>query len=764
MKLLNISIPERMLPDDISTITGASWEVATYPDFNISNYILGSVYNSKTQKVSLNINIDEKKLVNKTIYFRFKLYINNKPQEWSRHIEHQVSGINLPSKSALIMTPEVTVKSFIPEMLPPYGSLEDFGRLDFTFSPFQDVSGMTEFHKAYVTLKASSGEVMKEVVYEASQNRTPENSFLLVNYKDLDDNNVYSLSVTYEGKNNIKSPTKNYLLETYLSDGYLTGKLISVPKKGAKCYAKIDIKSVSPKKSRLRLIDKNDVVVTEGPWMVSTVPEVTIPLDVTSVDGYKMVAELELMDGTITPATTVGMFLIKDNVIRPINPDATYKDEYSYFANVDEGGITILYAEQTMDGKIPVIKYRDRTINGVKSKAAHLILKDYDAIDGYIETDDLTDEEENYEFPLDINVGSEDVFNGIANVTINNLYNGGFVVTSVTRVASQLGYKRLNFMIFDTYGRYQGSTYLDNVGGLGRNGSIFVNKKDEIYFIPDTEYDSDHELKNLSLYKLSLNGYLISKVKDLPFNSKEHVSMSPTANPNNFIILNGSSNRYVVDGKYTWRRDNKDIFLVETETNVISNLGIDTSILPNELYNIHASVRKDGKIIIFNCSPSGSEIANQNSYILDLEEKTIVKKDNDIPDDMIYRNTVRLASGEFLRTSSDVNKRHRMYRYVGDNLEDIVPPVEDVKDKQIVIQANDIKTIDNMSSYELIEIEGTSMEDTGKLISVDPSLPGEFYYDTLIISNDVTLTKRHQDRYDNIIVINSSKVTVEDPN
>ncbi len=180
------------------------------------------------------------------------------------------------------------------------------------------------------------------------------------------------------------------------------------------------------------------------------------------------------------------------------------------------------------------------------------------------------------------------------------------------------------------------------------------------------------------------------------------------------------------------------------------------------MYNVQAYLRKDGKVILFNSSKSGTTIDDQNTAIIDLSAKTVNLLNNDLPDNMIYRSTVVMNNGEFIRVVSNSNHTHSVYRYVGNSLNTVNAPIIENRTADFVVPAGETRTLDHLGIYSKIVIEGSDMDDTGTLISTDKGLPGEFYYNTLIIASDVVLNSSEYNGYENVIIINDSNVQFMD--
>lgn len=740
MKLLEIPIPDSIKPGNYGELYSTSVEVAIYPDFSIANYIIGKSTDNTNNKQIITIAIDDAKLVNKVIFYRIKFHFPDTTTDWTLPQEFVLEDMNLPSASSLIERPMVH-DELVYTNLPVSGVT---GVLKFTSSEFKDFSKSSVHYETRWLLKDDSDGVIKEKVARSIEEGFYE---FEIDVASLSDKELYRLEVVYVGDNTVVSPVANYTVETYVKDGYIQANFFEAPKAGKLLYADLDPQTTEFKSANLHLLDQNNDLVVENLNQETVTPKIMIPNSATVGGTYKLMASLNLLDDTTTDQELVKLSVITANTLIEINPEATYLDKYSYMGEIIDYGLIEARSVQLDDGLILYPNAKDKTIDLYEIVNEKLVR---------VKTVYILPEYENIG---NISFAVYKMFNGkiLMNYAANNKDVDGH-----HSVYSIFDYNPLTKELLMN-DRFVHGTYTNSatVGSTANTGSMCIVPGDDMYLIPPRLIDTGAEVP-LRLFKFSNGGFSVSDLGALPFTALRNVSMAPTSDPTKFIVFNGSINKFIVDGKIVWRRENDKVYEYDSTLGTFRDLEIDMSVIPDEMHTVQAFLRKDGKIICFNCSKTGTETDKQNTFLIDLENKSVTMMNNDLPDNLIYRSTIALNNGEFVRISSSTEFTHRAYRYVGDSLETVVEPIVGDASIDLVVPANTVMATDNLSRYRTITIEGTSMEDTGTLLSTDPLWPGEFYYDTLLVVSDVELGPDVQGKYSRIIVLNEPQLTITD--
>ena len=741
MKMLTIPIHVEDTPSDINTVVATSWELAIYPDFKVENYIIGRMLESIVNRVELNMAIDENKLVNKNIYYRCKYhYADRKPTEWTKFKVFTLTGEVLPNITSVIEMPKA-------ESWVEYADIDNIltGTFHIKTSAFRDYSGNSTHHKTLCTVTNTIGSVLyTEEAIKTSALEVGNLYMFSIPVSTFEDQDMYTINITYVGSNGIHSGVLNHKYESYLVEDavnhvsdYVTGNKITNVVSGRAAYFKIAPKTMQLQSINMHLKDaETDTIVTENLNQETIYPKLNIPTYVDTGKVYDIMTSLNLKDGGTTVPVKLISMTIADNDLRVIDVNATYKDQYSYMGSVTNPGLSTQSTEQLDDGHILIANTSTKSIDMYA-----------------IVNEELVFVKQAIKLPAYENVA-------MVNVNIIKMYNGKILVNYNADNKALLGQK----LVFNLYDYNAGNltftlanqVKVNNFGdSTSYSSSLFAAPNGDVYFIPAISY-TGNERTLLKMHKLDANTFQTSVVGSLPFDAIRHVSIVPTASKTKFLVLNGSENEFIVDGKTSWKRENNSVFEFDTGTHLYNDLSIDMSVLPQAMYNVQSYLRKDGKILIFNSSRSGTTVDDQNTALIDLDTKTVTLLNNDLPDNMIYRSTVVLNNGEFIRIVSNPEATHSVYRYVGDSLNTVVTPIVENRNADLIVPAGQTVEIDNMSNYGKIVIQGTSMENTGKLVSTDKGLPGEFYYNTLIISDDVVLDSSEYNHYERIIVINSA--------
>ncbi len=748
MKMLTIELLESELPANISDVVATSWEIAVYPNFKVENYIIGRMLESTVNRTSLDMAIDETKLVNKNVFYRYKHhYADNSTEDWCDYKTLNIEDAPLPSISSIIEIPNATSKIVYREE----GDVL-VGYLCVNTSTFRDYSGVSAHHKTLCTVTNNIGTVLYSS--ESIKTETIEQGNL--NYFEIpvgifDDNDIYTVNISYTSSNGIVSGTLNHKYESFLKDNavteisdYVSGEKVTNLSKGRVAYFKVVPQTTKFVSVNMQLKDDDSgLIVSENLDQETIYPKLYIPGDLDSEKVYKVMSSVNLIDGNSSTPVPIISLNIEDTVLRTIDTNATYKDKYSYMGYVENSGLSVQSTEQLDDGHILLANNQTKSIDMYKVVAEQLeFVKTVISLPSY---EDLA----------------------MMNINIVKLYNGKILLNYGAKNKNIYGQEQV-FNLYDYNAGNQkfslvNQTRVSDMGeSTGLSSSLFVAPNNDVYFIPAIKYDVNNEKELLKLWRLDANTFTVSIAGNLPFNAIRYVSIVPTSDPAKFAILSGSTNEFNIDGRIVWKRENNSVYEYNTSNGVFSNLNIDISSLPEEMYNVQAYLRKDGKVILFNSSKSGTTIDDQNTAIIDLSAKTVNLLNNDLPDNMIYRSTVVMNNGEFIRVVSNSNHTHSVYRYVGNSLNTVNAPIIENRTADFVVPAGETRTLDHLGIYSKIVIEGSDMDDTGTLISTDKGLPGEFYYNTLIIASDVVLNSSEYNGYENVIIINDSNVQFMD--
>ena len=490
-------------------------------------------------------------------------------------------------------------------------------------------------------------------------------------------------------------------------------------------------------------------------------PRMKLPTTLLPNTLYTLYGRMKYTDGTYTNWKLIKSFFIRENKAVDINKNVEYNDSYTYVQNMIQPGSKFVYSKE-----IANLGYIMPKIGTGTDKALALFQQEAGRLT-YI-TDLETDDDPNVIKKL-----------STWSLQVLPLYNDTFLVARADSLneTDETGQGKLSFSKYSYNTDTLSLTLLGSVrpnnlfGSTGVSGSMVATLDNTVYFVPAIEKKNKQDTK-LTLRKLNTETMREEKVVDLPFEAKRHVSLV-LINENEFLVLGGMNDLTPPDPK-DWVRSNDDIFKYNITDNSFTKIADLSSLGIPKWNNLHAVLLKNGKVAIFNNS-EGKDIAeDQSVVILNLEDNTIEKKNNDFTDGRMYLKTLIARDGNIFRISSSPIEPQQVYAYStkgsiiteGTGREDIEHVVT-----ELIVPENTTITIDNPYKYSKIKILGkTSDGTTGKLIWVDKRAIREFDADTLIVTkhmvlHDNTVDYLTKDKpYKNIFVLDGVNITVNDDN
>ncbi|MCI4436933.1 MAG: hypothetical protein JHC33_09025 [Ignisphaera sp.] len=270
--------------------------------------------------------------------------------------------------------------------------------------------------------------------------------------------------------------------------------------------------------------------------------------------------------------------------------------------------------------------------------------------------------------------------------------------------------------------------------------SIIPYIDNNVYFIPYTETLNGDNI-DLSLYMLDTETFLVNKVTELPFKAKCGVSLASDVS-NNLYILGGSD---IQENGLPTDRTNNKIYHYDVGKKLMTEYAtLPTEISPG-LHTLQCYMRADGNIVGFNSVSSGSSLGNQDAIVINTKTSIVTTEASDTSDNLPYRVTISLANGDFLRVSSRVLDPQTVYLYVSDTITSDKIKTDNVtlsNITDIVVNANEVVTIETLLGINSITIKGTSSVDTGILRWLSSDSVISFDYKDLIIFDNKTLTQQ----------------------
>jgi len=695
------------------THTGTSWQIASKPNFDILENIIDESLNDTVNLLKYFKKLDIKD--SDTIYVRTKYHFSNdKEDSWSRIVSLKGNQQGITLSDVIVATPKVSLTK---EKL-----LDNTENIIITTEPFKMFAGVGN----HVSTSWVITDLDDNIVFNRPYD-TDNKTSLIINSKILNKEKTYLIKCKHHTSTNMSSLEGKLTLSLYtLDNNYFDIKQLSKTVVNRMLYFKVLVFTMLYDSIDIMIKDKSGRIVKEKNNQTTVTPNIFLD-NLIVFEKYDIYARIKLKNGSYTNYQFVSSNILEDNHLVIPSDDIEYVGEYDYLHKLLLNGQTVQASREFYNGTILLTKNNDKNIYRYR----------------YC-NDKLIELGKVIELPIADNVG-------VPYLNILPLHNGDVVINyssdkegtnEASSVFTKFTYNASNHKFKQTINRINKNELLSTA----MSSSAVVDKFDNIYYIPAIQLGIDNQPEPLSLFKLNSDNLTVIKLAELPFTATNNVSLSITRN-NELIIAGGSDKEtgYVQDTlNGTWLRTNHDIYKYNIDTGIFTNIG-NISTLPDSLYNFQSFLKRDGSIVYFNNVIDGSSEGNQSTFIVDPINNKVIVNTNDTDDNLIYRTSIVLQSGDILRISSLEEDPQVVLRYVSNTsyVEDI-DSTTDIEDMvtNLIVPVNKVITVEDLYRYETITIEGTSMSDTGKLRWVTPFGIREFYYNDLIVTRD---TVRQQD-------------------
>ena len=742
MITINPIIPAEFLPS--KSILATAWEVSKQPIFSIENYIVGRLALNTVNKTSATFSIDESTLLSKDLFVRVQYkFIDGTVSDFTDGFAYEIPDFIGYMYTSNIRIPKVT--AYLNYVVVNESTVE--GSLYLKSNAFRDFNSMTEHAYTIWKLVRDDGIVVFEKTAHFLAN--PENLYEVeIPTNLLEDEVSYTINCQYKGKNDAISGILNYKFQSFLSNTYFKTVVMSEFTSGRITYLKVDPKTTQFKGVNFTLEDSQGNVVIEALNQETVFPRLAVPNNLVNGEAYTLKGYLTLQNGNTTPVETIGTFLIKDSLLYLYNESLVVPDVVSSLGTIQTGINNSLSSIQMDDGIILIGNNVTKTINKYRMVDGKLV---------YVGVALTIEDSENI---------------GILNLNIMKMYNGKVVINFGynTKFATNNGNV---FRVYTYNSADQSFTLLNqlrfpNMGnGTASSTSMITTPNNDIYFIPSYALDANGVRESLKIYKIKYSTFTVEKTIDLPFVAKQNVSLVPTKNVNEYLIIGGSENRYEVDGQMTWKRENQTVYKLNSSNDTVLPFGLElfdegTGIYAIDpyYYSLQGYVRADGKVALYNSSVDGPKMKLQNVFVLDTDTKVVTENNLDVSDEDVYKSSIRLNDGSVLRISSTYTGTDKVLIYPASLGSTTNPGIEVVTGK-LVVHVGETKYLTEVN-FDKIVIEGDSPTNTGTLILLIAGKEFVYNYGTIILGKTQTLTAEEKGKYSQVVVVNNSTVRITD--
>lgn len=510
--------------------------------------------------------------------------------------------------------------------------------------------------------------------------------------------------------------------------------------------------------------NKEDTIISESLNNTNLYPKVNIPADIVDGEIYYIWSRIQYEAGLYSAWQLDAVLVGKSNKILDINPNTEYEDGYLYSQKIIQPGVKYLMSKELVNqGGFVLPKSDTEVFKGLAYYRVESGLLTY--------IDDIQGTE---------NVGSNKPLSNWS-TNIVPLYNGDVIINR-TELQSDKDKEGLGKSVFLKYEvdtqnvsfTLKGSANpVKQLGSTGVSGSMVATIDNNIYYVPHKEGTFTTPTK-LALYKLDTNTMTTSKEMDLPFEAFSYVSMCLLSNKE-FLVLGGVSKTELDKANpKDMVRTNQFIYKYNIDTQEFTKIGDLSTSGTSSWYNVHAVMRKDGKVAIFNNSEGAGVAENQKIILFDPKTETVTDLNNDFEDGRMYLRTLVADNGNIYRISSAPLDPQEVYIYKTKGYANVSNGSADIQTNVItdlVVPAGRTVVIDNPYKYTTITIEG-KVDDgtTGTLVWVSGTKRTEYKADTLFITKTMVLYNDNVDeltkdkKWKNIVLLDGVHMEVNSGN
>ena len=512
------------------------------------------------------------------------------------------------------------------------------------------------------------------------------------------------------------------------------------------------------------LKNKEDAIISESLNNTHLYPKIMVPENIKEGEIYYVWSRLQYDPGVYTNWQLDAILVGRGNKVYDLNANVEYAEGYEYSQKIIQPGVKYLMVRELFNqGGFVLPKSDNEVFKGLAYYRIESGLLTY--IDDVQGTENIGDNK-----PLS---------NWSTNII--PLYNGNMIINR-TELQSDKDKEGLGKSVFLKYGvdtqniifTYKGTANpVKQLGSTGVSGSMVATIDSNVYYVPHKEGTFKTPTK-LCLYKLDTNTMTTSKEDDLPFEAYSYVSMCLLDNEN-FLVFGGvSKDELAKPDPKDILRTNDLIYRYNIKEKTFTKVGDLSTTGTGSWYNMHAVMRKDGKVAIFNNSEGAGVAENQSILIFDPSNGMITNLNNDFEDGRIYLRTLRANNGNIYRISSAPLDPQEVYIYKTKGYANITNGTADIQTNVItdlVVPAGRTVVIDNPYKYTTIRIEGKVDDGTsGTLVWVSATKRTEYKADTLFVTKSMLLYNDNVDeltkdkKWKNIVLLDGVHLEVASGN
>lgn len=573
MRDITASIIPPVIPDGVPiTHTSTTWEISLIPKFEFiteeerNKYIVESFYPIQEkelldQKLSdelitpeeydnelteLNKKCKEKLTSyqfqyplrdDETLFFRTKThYSNGKDSRWSMVVDLKGDQRGITLSDVMVNTPWANINI-------DYDQSSN-GQIVIQGSPFNMFVGAGTHKDTDWEIVDSDGRKIFERLHDID-NLTN----IRLDYDLVKPTKSYEIRFRYRSNTNAVSNwfrsmhinyfNSNSLYEVELLYGIVFGK---------KVYFKVTLFTNMFETVDIEFRNRNDKVI-KGVYGITDLYPVTDTEGLEVGEKYYIYARINNKDGSSTPYKLIKVVEVKENDIYNYSKDIKYNGNYSFNQDLVLYGNTIQSTNQRYTDTVLLVKHGSPNVHRYKIVDNKLI----DNGIGFSLEDDVT-----LPYVHFLNLDND-------NVIVN------YSVEDDSNMYKKSVWKEYQFdFITRSYKEIRRLERNNEWWSTAISASACTDRNNNVYYIPARETTILSKKKgtytehDLCLYKLDYETFEVSKVSELPFKVKRHVTLSWT-HDNRIVILGGSIDKHYDDEKPDedgrWEIDNNEIWI-----------------------------------------------------------------------------------------------------------------------------------------------------------------------------------------------------------
>lgn len=478
-------------------------------------------------------------------------------------------------------------------------------------------------------------------------------------------------------------------------------------------YFKVTIRTVEFKSLTIKVKDNLGMVVKELNGLTTMSPKVnTDDLMVGSFYTFEFYIDLGgvLSEPVSISAVSSGLPFIYDY-------NKEYLDKYDYKHLFFTNGKTSQLSYQLYNDAILLTENISKDINLFKNS-----------------NDTLTKINKVIELPTDEPIAIPSLF-------VQQLYDGSVVISFASGDNDDYGKRyilRYDFNpVTNRLTLIEEDTIVLDRADIVKPGSITTTWSNIVWYVDYTNpipdlVSYDYEAKETERFPM-------------PFEANSNVSIVRDRN-DDIVILSGSSKDYDTQADTTATRNQNNVYIFNTSSYEFRTIGYEImKDLDPELVSFHAVCRHDGLIMLFNNLDTDNIelVADQSTYIVDIEAERVVKLENDHEDDLPYLGTVVLKNGDILRFTSLGKDPQKIYGYIADSMLD--GQIDDNNNvyrgsNELIVKKDEVVTVETIKPYDIVRVE-----DNGILYINTGRSTVKLTSTWLIVSKDTVISKSEFD-------------------